>query len=65
MAKNLREHKNKFEDHGNKTTVKEIKIKTLKALVVRDWNKWGGGGGNGGARAFVYRRLKRNNRKLG
>lgn len=64
MAKNLREHKNKFEDHGNKTTVKEIKIKTLKALVVRDWNKWGGGG-RGGARAFVYRRLKRNNRKLG
>ena len=43
-GKYLRENKNKFEDHGNKTTVKESEIMTLKALEVRYWNKWGGGG---------------------
>ena len=61
MAKYLREHKNKFEDHGNKTTVKEIEIKTLQALEARYWNKWGWGGW---AKEFVYRGLKRNNKKL-
>ena len=50
MAKYLREHKNKFEDHGNKTTVTEIEIKTLKALEVRYWDEWGEGGR---AREFV------------
>ena len=60
MAKYLREHKNKFEDHGNKTTVKEIEIKSLKHLqcdigIIE---------GRGGAREFVYRGLMRNNRKL-
>ena len=58
MAKYLREHKNKFEDHGNKATVKEIEIKTFQGLVMRYWNKEGGAG------EFVYRGLKSNNAKL-
>ena len=50
IAKYLREHKTKSEDHGDKTTVKEIEIvkSTYKALLEE-----------GGARGFVYRELKR------